>query len=49
MYSELKKSIVVDESLSVFKPMFCYENTFNYYNCLWPLLLNWEICFVVNV
>ena len=24
-------SIVVDESLPVFKPMFCYENTFNYY------------------
>ena len=29
--SDLQKSTVVDESLSVFKLMFCYENTFNYY------------------
>ena len=28
---DLKKSTVVDKSLSVFKPMFCYENAFNYY------------------
>ena len=29
--SDLKKSTVVDESLSVsINPMFCYENTFNY-------------------
>ena len=27
--SDLKKSTVVDESLSVFKPMICYENTLN--------------------
>ena len=28
---DLKKSIVVDESLSVFKPMFCFGKYFNYY------------------
>ena len=27
MSSDLKKSTVVDESVSVFKPMFCFENT----------------------
>ena len=31
LYSDLKKCTVVNKSLSVFKPMFCYENTFSYF------------------
>ena len=41
--SELKKSTVVDESLSVLiNPMFCYENTFNYSREIYERFNLWE-------
>ena len=45
--SHLKKSPVVDESLSVFKPMFCFGEYFDYYKCnliFLVILCYWHKC-----
>ena len=45
--SDLKKPKVVDESLSVFKPMCCYENTINY--SIYMMLIGYDNYVMLDV